>query len=520
MINDYAQKMFGTSPADEFALYGCEIGVGVADYYGVEIQKAYKSVAQDKSVYVTLEYFDGQNNKVVKYVGTDIYTPTKFLARYTNGSELFKDYADEKIYRVLCDELDADENVESYILYLPDAPIKTDDGYKTSAVIDYSFADGKPHTLLGSLKTYKDKQTLEFECAFKVTDGKFTLLREIDFEQVVITKTETAFEKTKTYRVMGEDAIAIMNVFGAQTEQSACDCMPTYTVTFKDKTYNVAIGDALCSHFSIGDQKHRFTSDEYKNVTALFEKCVTDQNFISEDIADGLQWSGEIEVTAYILDLLIQSGKWTKDSEDTKKFKITKQDAYSVYKSIKSKTFAEDSYRLSSNAVLEINGEKYWVVLEKDMLSITNQTCGLCTLEQDDVIVTILNKYIGFDSDYNETDDGVYVTYDNGYSYEKYITKQQAIDIALAESKVNEQNWVREFYYDPVFKELPSGKVIELLCGCNNPYMWNDTCMEGLGADCKRVWLVYLRSKNYPRKYGCFFINYMVYYFGQRLRRR
>ncbi len=179
MINDYAEKMFGITPAHDFAIYGCVIELGDVDYAGAKVDKISTEDLSDGTKKIRIEYNDFTRLRVLEYIGTDLFTPIRFTAFYRDDTELLKDYADVEIYKVLCNELDNDKNIESYLLYISEAPTKTKQGYSAKIILDYSFTDGKPHSILGSINEYKDKQTAEIVCEFKKTqDGHLKLIKE------------------------------------------------------------------------------------------------------------------------------------------------------------------------------------------------------------------------------------------------------------------------------------------------------------------------------------------------------
>ncbi len=176
-INEYAKAMFGFSPADKNAIYGCEVELGNVDFAGAAVGKISTEDLSDGTKKIRIEYTDFYSC-VLEYVGYDLFSPIRFTAFYKEDTELSKDYADVKIYKVLCDELEADQNIESYLLYIAEAPSKTEDGYCAKVMLDYSFADGKPHSILGSIEEYKDKQTAELILFFKTTKDGLQLIKE------------------------------------------------------------------------------------------------------------------------------------------------------------------------------------------------------------------------------------------------------------------------------------------------------------------------------------------------------
>ncbi len=179
-INEYAKKMFGTTPADKDAVYGCAVELGDVDYAGALIDKIKISTVDltDGTKKIRMEYTDFAHLNVLEYIGTDLLSPIRFVAYYKDDTKLSKDYADSKIYKLLCDELDACDYIENYFLYLPEPPVKTDDGYSAKVILEYSFTDGRPHEILGSNTKYKDKQTLETVYNFKNTKNGLELIKE------------------------------------------------------------------------------------------------------------------------------------------------------------------------------------------------------------------------------------------------------------------------------------------------------------------------------------------------------
>lgn len=212
---------------------------------------------------------------------------------------------------------------------------------------------------------------------------------------VALYKNDVKSGVSNEYRITGEDAKELILLFSGDMEDSPCDCMPTHTVIFGDKTYDVAIGDIFRSHFVIENQKHIFTIDEYKKLTALFEKCIVKDNLVgTKKIDTELRWAGEIKVTAYTQEHIIEDGVWKGANSNKKEFTITGKDAYAIYVSIGLKAFAEDQYRMPNTATLEISGKKYGLILDEGALSISNETCTCCSLDKDDDIIKVMEKYI------------------------------------------------------------------------------------------------------------------------------
>jgi len=508
MLNDYAQKLFGTRPADDFALYGCMIELGDVDFAGAEINRVLTLPRDDGTVAVRVEFTEGVSQRLLEYVGTDIYTPTKFTAYYEDGTELAKDYADVEVYKTLCAELDADKNVESYILYLPEAPTKTDVGYSARVMLlDYAFDDGKPHSILGLAEKFKPHQTAELTLDFKKTENGLELIKEDTSAELTVQRNDYANATAYEYKITGDDALELLAIVGEITndEQSSCACMPTHTITADGKTYSVMMGDVFCSHYVVGNKLRTFTTDEYQKITKIFENAVVTAQ---KNLDAQIKLSGDtVKVSGYTNADTLDEGEWPGENPPKKEITIIDEDAEKLIKLIGSKTFAYDMVKSAATVTLEIGEREYGLQISGDKPWIRGGGCYQCNLSPDDEIIKIIKTYLALEGDEVETADAFYKSYDGGKTYKKYITKQKAIEIALAESKVNSQNWVGEFYYDPVFEGLEAPKVVDLLCGCYGGMVWDEKCLMDKGAECKRNWLVYLRPKDYPRKYGSFFVD-------------
>ena len=177
MINEYAKRMFGISPADENTVYGCVTELGDVEYGGASISKISCEDLSDGTKKFRIEYTNFYFS-VLEYVGYDLFSPICFTAFYKEDTELLKDYADVEIYKELCAELDCDKNVKNYLLYICEPPAKTADGYSANVILDYKFTDGKNHSLLGSIEEYKDAQTAELLLFFKNTKDGLKLIKE------------------------------------------------------------------------------------------------------------------------------------------------------------------------------------------------------------------------------------------------------------------------------------------------------------------------------------------------------
>ncbi len=178
-LNEYAKNMFGITPADENAIYGCEIELGDVDYAGAKVKKISTEDLSDGTKKIRIEYNDFTKLRVLEYVGYDLFTPIRFTAFYKDDTELTKSYFDQKIYKALCDELDACDYIESYLLYIPEPP-KEYNGGKCSAkiVVTPTFTDGMVHSVLGSMRQYDNKTELAFSCDFETAqDGKLELIK-------------------------------------------------------------------------------------------------------------------------------------------------------------------------------------------------------------------------------------------------------------------------------------------------------------------------------------------------------
>ena len=129
-------------------------------------------------------------------------------------------------------------------------------------------------------------------------------------EIVVLQKNDINSKSSNEYTLSGDDAKELLQILSTKTTEGNCICMPTHSVSYDGKTYNITIGDTTHSHFTSDGKKHVFDIDEYKKITALFERCITQDNFTgTKKIDTEIRWTGKIEVSANVVYDRLQGGE-------------------------------------------------------------------------------------------------------------------------------------------------------------------------------------------------------------------
>ncbi len=213
--------------------------------------------------------------------------------------------------------------------------------------------------------------------------------------ELVLQKTDFAALSVKEYKITGDDAKALIDLVGGKTQEDTCICMPTHTIVYGEKTYYVALGDGLSSHFTVDGKKHTFDFDEYKVLTGIFERCINDGNLTSAknfDTEYRLE-SDTIKMTVDVTYDILQGGKWTGEYTDTLKFNITGDDAQTIYRNIRLKTYVQAATQDGYDVALEIDGRVYHIKLS-DTPHISSTNCAQCNLDKNDELVTIIKKYV------------------------------------------------------------------------------------------------------------------------------
>ncbi len=454
MINDYAKKMFGISPAHDFAIYGCVTELGDVDYAGAKTTKITTEDLTDGTKKIHIEYTEFIHKYVLEYVGYDLFSPIRFTAFYKDDTELSKTYADAQIYKVLCSELDADPNIESYLLYLPEAPTETDDGYSAKIILpDYSFADGKPHSILGRIEEFKPHQTAELTLNFKKTEDGLQLIKEkTDGQSVFIQKLNTHYDNG-WYSVSKENAEYLSALVKKESVDSECYCVYNYKIVADGKEYNVVLGDEFASHIACNGKKYTLTPDEYTALSRIIDESVTKQNFVKYlTDRDKYVSSGATEVKITINDDMMPQRNGT--------YTISAEQEPNLVGWIEENSFAHDTLKFLPSVKLEVGERTYYLHMgDKPFL---RSSCGQCPLSNDDAVLMYVQAYTGYGwygdgKGFYENDDGHFETTDYGKTFEKYITRKEAIRIANAEAKkdkYNYQGWDCDFYLDENSKKV------------------------------------------------------------------
>lgn len=488
-INEYAKNMFGITPADEGATYGCSVELGEVDYAGAKVDKITTEDLTDGTKKIRIEYNMMLKPRVVEYIGYDLFTPICFTAFYRDDTELSKDYADEKIYKVLCDELDATEYIESYLLYISEAPTQTEDGYSANIMLTPTFTDGQPHSVLGTVNEYENGKTATLTLKFENTENGLKLIKEkADGQSVFIHEIEIS---AKIYKVSSEDAEYLSELVKKEGAADTCYCMPTHSIVVEDKAYNVVMGDEFASHITCDGKKYTLSPDEFTKLSGIFEKSITKQNFITyvKDRED-YKSSGATEIKVTVNDDLMpqRNGSYTISGEYVE----------SLIGWIEENAYAHDTLKFLPSVKLEIGERTYYLHMGDEPF--LRSSCGQYPLASDSPVIRYVQNYTGYGWNgdgrgFYETEDGYYVTSDGGKTFEKYITRKQAIRFANAEAKQDKydyQGWDSDFYLDENTKDIPD----TALTTDYSEGIWVKEWQTEDFSEGALCWEIWLRDKN------------------------
>lgn len=316
--------------------------------------------------------------------------------------------------------------------------------------------------LLSFTRSFLPEETQKITLTYGEPDVSVTTLTYIakvgsDFEPeyfiehttlntVILKKSKddnTAADLYKISEKLADELLDFVRDATDTKDRSVCYCVPTHTIVFNDVEYKVVLGSKLTSHIVYTDARdattnHKLTEAEFNKLKGLLDQCITDKNFIKTQKISYTPSADKVTVTVDSFTGNYKQGTHT----------ITGDDAKALITALETKSYTGLGGLQGMTAELKINERTYSLYIDDDFINIEN-SCGGLQLSRDDDIAKIVEKYIK-----NPEDSSVGTIIETGhstYDESEFITKEQAVSIAVEEAKKDKyeyQGWDSDFYFN------------------------------------------------------------------------
>jgi len=187
------------------------------------------------------------------------------------------------------------------------------------------------------------------------------------------------------YKVSGKLATQILDAKRyLKHSESKCKCIPDYRVCDSTLWYDFML-DGINPHTTRYDNPTcKLTTDEQKKFKDLFEKCITEENFVETKPFEYTPSADKVTVTVTAL-----TGKYKKGTHT-----ITGDDAKALITALETKSYTGPNGLQAAGMIKIIIGDKgYSLYIDDDEINIENG-CGGIILSKDNDIAKIVEKYI------------------------------------------------------------------------------------------------------------------------------